>query len=373
MGYVPGYYDTIIYQVKKQDRRLVFTLRLRITIYNILLNKNIMSTSSWSLDPLLHASLPEKVYESAIANLTFVQSLYLITLLLSVTYPLVHKLLLKYFEKYNDIKPASKQTVVLHHAVEALVLSIAFPFFTYYMVKVNFQVHEKEEIDVVMSSIRSIICLSTGFMVMYMMELASRYEDPRPIILFHHLLSCLDGFLIAVFPTDVMVKTGAVLVYFICFEALTFAGLFMYRIFPNSKATPKVIVAGMVIFGATRPLQLLWVGTAVFGSWDDENMVKWQAVMQIIVTVVLTVLQVWTLKIHYGIWKRCTSTSTNKQTDSSIEGTQNMIIDNTFHQATLLVVQNKATSSSAGMKGSSFSFDVDEESALSSDEDPCEA
>ena len=266
-GVCTGYYDTIIYQVKKQDRRLVFTLRLRITIYNILLNKNIMSTSSWSLDPLLHASsLPEKVYESAIANLTFVQSLYLITLLLSVTYPLVHKLLLKYFEKYNDIKPASKQTVVLHHAVEALVLSIAFPFFTYYMVKVNFQVHEKEEIDVVMSSIRSIICLSTGFMVMYMMELASRYEDPRPIILFHHLLSCLDGFLVAVFPTDVMVKTAGILVYFICFEALTFVGLFMYRILPNSKATPKVIFAGMVIFGATRPLQLLWVGTAVFGS-----------------------------------------------------------------------------------------------------------
>ena len=134
-----------------------------------------------------------------------------------------------------------------------------------------------------------------------------------------------------------------------------------------------LIFAGMVICGTIRPLQLLWVGTAVFGSWDDENMVKWQAVMQIIVTVVLTVLQVWTLKIHYGIWKRCTSTSTNKQTDSSsIEGTQHIIIDNTFHQATLLVVQNKATSSSAGMKGSSFSFDVDEESALSSD-DPCEA
>jgi hypothetical protein len=142
--------------------------------------------------------------------------------------------------------------------MEALILSIAFSFFTYYMVKVNFQVHDEEEIDVVMSNIRSILCLGTGFMVMYMMELASRYEDPRPIVLFHHLLSCLDGFLIFLFPpTDVMIKTGAVLVYFICFEALTFAGLFMYRIFPNSKTTPKVIVAGMVIFGATRPLQIL--------------------------------------------------------------------------------------------------------------------
>jgi hypothetical protein len=32
MGYVPGYYDTIIYQVKKQDRRLVFTLRQRLPL-----------------------------------------------------------------------------------------------------------------------------------------------------------------------------------------------------------------------------------------------------------------------------------------------------------------------------------------------------
>ena len=238
------------------------------------------------------------------------------------------------------------------------------------MVKVNFQVHDEEEIDVVMSNIRSILCLGTGFMVMYMMELASRYEDPRPIVLFHHLLSCLDGFLIFLFPTDVMIKTGAVLVYFICFEALTFAGLFMHRIFPNSKTTPKVVVAGMVIFGATRPLQILWVGTAVFSSWDDDNMVKWQAVMQIIVTGVLNVLQVWTLKIHYGIWKLCTSTTNKKEKYSSIErGTKQMIIGKSFYQATILV-QNKAItcSSSADIKGSSFSFDVDEESALSSDD-----
>jgi hypothetical protein len=113
------------------------------------------------------------VYESDFAHLTFVQSVYLITLLFSVTYPLVvHKLLLKKIEKYNAIKPAtsSKQIIELHHAVEALVLSIAFPFFTYYMVKVNFQVHDEEEIDVLMSNIRSILCLCICFMVMYMVQ-----------------------------------------------------------------------------------------------------------------------------------------------------------------------------------------------------------
>ena len=69
----------------------------------------------------------------------------------------------------------------------------------------------------------------------------------------------------------------------------------------------------MVIFGVTRPLQLLWVGAAIFGSWDDENMVKWQAIMQIIITGVLTVLQVWTLKIHYRTWKRCCTANIKNQ------------------------------------------------------------
>jgi hypothetical protein len=268
------------------------------------------STSNWSFDPLLYATLPAKVCESVIADLDLIRCIYLLILLLSVTYPLVHKLLLKSFEKYNEIKPPNKQIVVLHHAVEALVLSIAFPFFTYYMVRVNFQVHE---LDVVESDYRSIATFCIGFMAMYMMELASRYEEPRPIVLFHHLLACLDCFLIILSPTTVMLKTGTILVYFICFEALTFVGLFMYRIFPNSKTTPKVILAGMVIFGVTRPLQLLWVGAAIFGSWDDENMVKWQAIMQIIITGVLTVLQVWTLKIHYRTWKRCCTANIKNQ------------------------------------------------------------
>ena len=89
------------------------------------------STSNWSLDPLLYATLPAKVCESIIADLKLIRYVYLVILLLSVTYPLVHKLLLKSFEKYNEIKLPSKQVAVLHHAVEALVLSIAFPFFTY--------------------------------------------------------------------------------------------------------------------------------------------------------------------------------------------------------------------------------------------------
>jgi hypothetical protein len=80
--------------------------------------------------------------------------------------------------------------------------------------------------------------------------------------------------------------------------------LFMYRVFPKSKLTQHVILAGMVSFGASRPIQVLWICGAIFGSWNDENMIKWQAVMQLLVTCILTVLQLWTLKIHYGLWLR---------------------------------------------------------------------
>ena len=60
----------------------------------------------------------------------------------------------------------------------------------------------------------------------------------------------------------------------------------------------------MVCFGITRPLQVLWVGAAALGSWSDENTVKLQAIFQIAVATIVMALQVMTLKIHYGVWKR---------------------------------------------------------------------
>jgi hypothetical protein len=102
-----------------------------------------------------------------------------------------------------------------------------------------------------------------------------------------------------------MMKTVGILSYFICFEAPTFMGLFMYRIFPNSKVTPNVILFGMLCFGISRPLQVAWIGAAIFGSWNNENVVKWQGVMMGIVALILTGIQLLTLKIHYGLWKRC--------------------------------------------------------------------
>ena len=241
------------------------------------------SSTRWSIDPLLHANLPSEFFESIFADLSLVLFLYLLTLVLSVTYSITHKLLLKYSENYVALEGSQKQIIVTHHAIEAVVLSVLFPIFSYYMIRTNFQIHE--DFDEVKSNLRATFKCVFVPMAMYMFELASRFEKPRSIVVFHHLLACGDdGLLVGIFPTSVMCRTASALTYFICFEALTFIGLFMYRIFPESKLTPKVLLAGMISFGITRPFQLLWIGAAVFESWNDEYTVKWQSIMQLFVT-----------------------------------------------------------------------------------------
>ena len=262
-----------------------------------------MVSTRWSIDPLLHASLPNEVFESAFTDKSLFLCAFLSSVALSITYSIAHQILTKYSREYVALESRTKQLVVVHHATEALVLSVVFPIFSYFMIKTNFQI--QEDLDDVITYLTSIITCMYAFMAMYMFELASRFDEPRPIVVFHHLLSCFDGVLVIVFPTSIMCRTASVLGYFISFEALTFAGLFMYRIFPQSKLTPKVILAGMMTFGLSRPFQLLWVGASIFGSWNDEYTVKWQALMQIVVTCILTCLQLMTLKIHYGTWIRC--------------------------------------------------------------------
>jgi len=260
-------------------------------------------TISWSLDPLLYHNLSEIVCERIIGDIKVTQVALLSGLLLSGFYPIMHKMLLKIFKTYRTINPACKQIVILHHAMEALVLSVLTPIFTYSMFRAFFQVND---IDAVVSDIRMCAHLSIMIMFMYFIEMAARYESPRPVVLLHHILSCGDAVMVTVFASSVMVKTSAVMVYFICFEALTFAGLFMYRVCPENKYTSKVIFVGMITFGITRPLQVLMVGGVAYGSWNDESQENWQIIFQCIVALLLSSLQLFTLKIHYVVWKKVT-------------------------------------------------------------------
>ena len=248
------------------------------------------SPTQWSLHPLIYGHVPSQAIASGIGDINFLLFIFCGSLLLALAYPLTHKLLLKMSRKYRALKDVNKQIVVTHHALEALVLSLLFPFFSYFMIRLNFQdTHNRGML----------------IMLMYLFELASRFDTSRPLLIFHHVLAFLDVLLITIFPTSIMMKTLGILSYFICFEAPTFMGLFMYRIFPDSKVTPNVILFGMLCLGISRLFQVAAIGAAIFGSWNDEHVVKWQGVMQVIVTLILTGVQLLTLTIHYGVWKRC--------------------------------------------------------------------
>jgi len=142
------------------------------------------------------------------------------------------------------------------------------------MINTNFIQEEEDGMTAMLlmkSDFASVLVLCFCFITMYICELASRFANPRPQLVVHHLLTIFDGFLGFYFPTAVMLKTCSTLVYFICFEALTFAGLFMYRMAPLNKHTPNVILNGMVIFAITRPIQVIWVAAAAFGSWGNPH------------------------------------------------------------------------------------------------------
>jgi len=263
---------------------------------------------AWSLEPLLRTTVPTEATVSIFEDIVFYRTSFLIFIVISIIYPTVHKLL-QCINSYNDLESLAKQIVVLQHTVEAIVLVIATPIFTYLMVKVNFTQDPNGESMMSLSDIKtdisSIFLCCICFMTMYLYELSSRIDSPRPAFFIHHLLAVLDGFLAIIFPTAVMVKTCSALVYFICFEAGTFIGLFMYRIFPLNKYTPHVIMSGIVIFAFTRPIQVIWVGAAAFGAWGNPNHVKWQAVFQFVLACLVTILQISSLQINVGVWRRC--------------------------------------------------------------------
>lgn len=119
-----------------------------------------------------------------------------------------------------------------------------------------------------------------------------------------------------------MVKTASVFAYFICFENISFAGLVLYRLCPSRPITPKVIMAGIIFFGTTRPFQLLWVIGALFWSWNDENNVKWEAVFQFIFVIILTVLQFYSVKIHISLHRKCIEELKKNTKSGDINATQ---------------------------------------------------
>jgi hypothetical protein len=84
------------------------------------------------------------------------------------------------------------------------------------------------------------------------------------------------------------------------------------------KATPQVIFSGIVLFGSTRIIQLVWFLVIFIGSWKDH--VLWQAIVQCIMMTIISIVQGMALKIHYSVWSRCAARQLDFKPDLKGDG-----------------------------------------------------
>ena len=136
-----------------------------------------------SIKPLVEQTLPKEAIIGLFEDIALIRRLYTLIPIVATLYPIAHQILTR-FTNYRKIKQDTKQLIVLHHALEALILTIATPFFTYTMIKTNF-ILDNESLG---SDIISNLLLCFIFMVMYMYELASRCQHPRVVLVIHHLV-----------------------------------------------------------------------------------------------------------------------------------------------------------------------------------------
>lgn len=208
--------------------------------------------TTWSINNL-DGHLPNQVWESFV-NHHVAAGILLGILIISLSYPLIHQFYLKKSEHYREKLNREQQLVVLQHTVEALFLSVIFAPFTYVIFSANF---EEQEFEPFRKKLTAITTFMATIIIMYLIELASRFSNLRPVVAAHHLCATMNGILTAFFLTTANVRAASLLVYFITFEAVTFYGLVMYRLVPSHKMTKPIILAGMLIFGLSRPIQFI--------------------------------------------------------------------------------------------------------------------
>ena len=225
--------------------------------------------TNWSIHNL-DGHLPSQVWET-VMNHNVVSFSVLGILLVSFGYPLIHQIYLKYCQHYRNNLNRDQQLVVVQHTIEAVTLSILFAPFTYVILSANFEEQDFETFKTKLVAISAFMVVING---MYLIEIASRFASLRPLVAAHHLCATGASLLTIFFLTTATVRASTLLVYYITFEAITFVGLIMYRLAPTHSLTRPIIVAGMLIFGLSRPLQFVWIIGGLWVNWDD--LVVWQ-------------------------------------------------------------------------------------------------
>lgn len=255
--------------------------------------------SSWNINNI-EGHLPTEVWELFVNHNVAAGMLVGVLFLSLGYYPMAHKMYMAKSEKYREQLTRDQQLVVIQHTIEAVFLSLLFLPFTYVILSANF---EEQDFESFKAKLTAITTFMATIILMYLIELASRFANLRGLIAAHHLCAYFDGALTAFFLSTANVKAASLLVYFITYEALTFFGLIMYRLAPTHKLTQPTILAGMIVFGTSRPIQFVWIIGSLVVTWKD--VVIWQAVLQAIFTVLFTTLQIYSLTIHYKLYKRC--------------------------------------------------------------------
>uniref|UniRef100_A0A7S2YPI1 TLC domain-containing protein n=1 Tax=Entomoneis paludosa TaxID=265537 RepID=A0A7S2YPI1_9STRA len=220
-------------------------------------------------------------------------------LVVCVSYPILHQVYMAKSAKYRDLS-TDQQVVVVQHTTQAIFLSIIFGPMSYLILSLFFEEQSSEKLG---NKVAAIATLMFVVIIMYMVEIASRFRNMRPLVLAHHLCAYLDSIYPAFFLTTANMKAASLLVYFITYEALTFIGLVLYRLAPQNRWTRPTILTGMIVFGLSRPVQFVWIFGSLIATWDDLDV--GHAIFQMVLTFVFTILQVYSLTIHWSLYQKC--------------------------------------------------------------------
>ena len=252
---------------------------------------------TWSIHHLsLH--LPTEVWKNCF-DISIASYCLLAITLVALSYSVIHQVLTKYSESYRQLKD-NQQLIAVQHALQFLMLTILIVPFTYLTLSLNF---EQSNFEVFKKKIKDVTILCITIILMYVIEIALRYRDIRPLVLVHHLCAIANTIFPFLCPTTANIKAALLLTYFITYEFMLFAGLLMYRLYPLHKVTSYVISSGIIIFGMSRVLQLLWIFASLIASWQD--LVKWHAWIQIFMTILFSTIQMYSLKIHLDLRRKC--------------------------------------------------------------------
>ncbi|KAL7577148.1 hypothetical protein ACA910_019750 [Epithemia clementina (nom. ined.)] len=273
---------------------------------------------TWDIG-VIENHLPQATWEAMVDH-HVPAGMMLGVLFVALSYPIVNNVYMKKSERFRTELSRDQQVVVVQHTIEAIFLFLFFGPLSYVVLSMNFQEQSLEDID---RKVPALATMMFVIIIMYLVEIAARYQKLRTLVVAHHLCAYLDSIFPAFFLTTANLKASSLLVYFITYEAPIFVGLVLYRLCPNNKWTRPTLLVGMIVFGVSRPVQLVWILASLIVTW--EHLIVWQAIAQIVLTLLFTSLQLYSLTIHMHLYKKCGTDGAKEQTSNSLVETTNDI------------------------------------------------